>query len=151
MNKTFAATLAASALAATAQAFTVTGVSAHQRWPWNNLIDIDFSIGGASADDTFKIDVKATYAGGDQTITAKRFATDPVVKPGANRITWDIGQDYPNFKADDLRVADHARAHHARVGGVQLARRQAGRVQDEDFAEARVRRRDRRTDRRRRH
>ena len=105
MNKTFSAILVASAFAATTHAFTVTDVSAHQRWPWNNLIDIDFNIGGASADDTFKIDVKATYAGGDQTITAKRFATDPVVKPGTNRITWDIGLDYPNFKADDLRVA----------------------------------------------
>ena len=86
-------------------AVTLTGVSAHQRWPWNNLIDIDFNIGGASADATFKIDVKATYANGTQTLIAKRFATDPVVKGGENRITWDIGLDCPNFKADDLRVA----------------------------------------------
>ena len=88
-----------------ASAFTVTGVSAHQRWPWNNFIDIDFNIGGASASDTFKIDVRATYANGSQTLVAKRFVTDPVVKGGANRITWDIGLDCPNFKADDLRVA----------------------------------------------
>ena len=105
MNKTFSAFLATAAFVTVAQAFTVTGVSAHQRWPWNNLIDIDFNIGGAAVGDTFKIDVKATYAGGDRTITAKRFATDPVVKPGANRITWDIGLDHPKFKADDLRVA----------------------------------------------
>ena len=105
MNKTFAVILAAAALTTTAQAFTVTGVSAHQRWPWNNLVDVDFTIGDAAADATFKIDVKATYAGGGQIVTAKRFVTDPVVKPGANRITWDIGLDYPNFKADDLRVA----------------------------------------------
>ena len=105
MNKTFSAFLAAAAFATVSQAFTVTDVSAHQRWPWNNLIDIDFTIGGASADATFKIDVKATYANGTQTLIAKRFATDPVVKGGENRITWDIGLDCPNFKADDLRVA----------------------------------------------
>lgn len=105
MNKTFSAFLAAAAFATVAQAITVTDVSAHQRWPWNNLIDIDFTIGGASADATFKIDVKATYANGTQTLIAKRFATDPVVKGGENRITWDIGLDCPNFKADDLRVA----------------------------------------------
>ena len=97
--------VAVSALAVTVSAVTLTDVSAHQRWPWNNFVDIDFTIGDADAGATFKIDVKATYAGGDQTITAKRFATDPVVKPGTNRITWDIGLDYPNFKADDLRVA----------------------------------------------
>jgi len=93
------------AAAGAASAFTVTGVSAHQRWPWNNLIDIDFNIGGAAADETFKIDVKATYANGSQTLVAKHFVTDPVVKGGDNRITWDIGLDCPNFKADDLRVA----------------------------------------------
>ena len=105
MNKTFSAILLSSAFVATTQAFTVTGVSAHQRWPWNNFIDIDFNIGGAAAGDTFKIDVKATYANGSQTLIAKRFVTDPVVKGGDNRITWDIGLDCPNFKADDLRVA----------------------------------------------
>ena len=58
MNKTFSAFLATAALVTVAQAFTVTGVSAHQRWPWNNFIDIDFNIGGAASGETFKIDVK---------------------------------------------------------------------------------------------
>ena len=105
MNRTFAAIFASSALITVSQAFTVTDVSAHQRWPWNNLVDVDFTIGGAAAGDTFKIDVKATYAGGDRTLTAKTFTTDPVVKPGANRVTWDFGADNPGFKAEDLRVA----------------------------------------------
>ena len=104
MNKNFAAFIFSS-LATAAQAFTVTDVSAHQRWPWNNLVDVDFTIGDAAADATYKIDVKATYAGGDHTLIAKTFTTDPVVKPGSNRVTWDFGKDNPNFKADDLRVA----------------------------------------------
>ena len=94
-----------STLALTLPAITVTDVSAHQRWPWNNLIDIDFSIGDASDDATFKIDVKAAYAGGDRVIVAKTFVTEPIAKAGANRVTWDFGTDFPNFKADDLRVA----------------------------------------------
>ena len=105
MNKTFSAFLATAALATTAQAFTVTGVSAHQRWPWNNLVDVDFTIGDAAADATFKIDVKAAYAGGDRVIVAKTFVTEPIAKAGSSRVTWDFGRDFPNFKADDLRVA----------------------------------------------
>ena len=105
MNKTIALSLAASIIICSTSAITVTDVSAHQRWPWNNLIDVDFTIGGAAAGDTFKIDVKAAYAGGDRTFVAKTFMTDPVVKPGANRVTWDLGADNPGFKADDLRVA----------------------------------------------
>ena len=105
MNKTFSAFLATAALATVAQAFTVTGVSAHQRWPWTNFIDIDFNIGGADANALFKIEVKAAYAGGDRIVEAKTFVTEPVAKAGTSRVTWDFGRDCPNFKAEDLRVA----------------------------------------------
>ena len=42
-----------------AQALTVTGVSARQRWPWNNLVDIDFTINGDSGE-AYCIDISAT-------------------------------------------------------------------------------------------
>ena len=105
MNRVLAALIVSLSLAAAAQAFTVTGVSAHQRWPWNNLVDVDFTIGDANADAQFKIDVKAAYAGGDQMIVAKTFIAEPLANAGSNRVTWDFGKDFPNFKADDLRVA----------------------------------------------
>lgn len=97
--------LSAGAMACAASALTVTDVSASQRYPWNNLIDIDFTIGDASADAQFKIDVKASYLGDTRILDARTFVTDPVVKTGTRRITWDIGRDCPGFKADDLRVA----------------------------------------------
>lgn len=119
MNR-IAFSLAALALVNQAGALTVTDVSASQRWPWNSMLDIDFTISDAAADDTFRIDVKAKYAGGDRTLTAKTFVTEPVVKPGANRITWDFGRDYPGFKAEDLRVAVTASPFTNGVDGVYM-------------------------------
>lgn len=48
-----------SALAASA-AITITDVSARQRWPWNGLVDVDFTIAGAAAGEAFAIDIDAT-------------------------------------------------------------------------------------------
>jgi formylglycine-generating enzyme required for sulfatase activity len=97
--------ISAGVIAASVSALTVSDVSARQRYPWNNLIDIDFTLGDAPADAQFKIDVKASYLGDTRILDARMFVTDPVVKPGTRRITWDIGKDFPGFKADDLRVA----------------------------------------------
>ena len=105
MKKTYAYIFASTFLAVTAHAFTVSGVSAHKRWPWSNVVDVDFSIGGAEANSIFRIEVKASYAGGDRIINAKTFATEPVAKPGAGRVTWNLGVDCPDLKASDLRVA----------------------------------------------
>ena len=105
MNARTIALILAAAVSSSAFALTVTDVSASQRYPWNNLIDIDFTVGDASADAQFKIDVKASYLGDTHILNARTFVTDPVVKPGTRRITWDIGKDCPDFKADDLRVA----------------------------------------------
>ena len=97
--------LAAGVIAGSSSALTVSGDSARQRYPWNNFIDIDFTIGDAPADAQFKIDVKASYLGDTRILDARMFVTDLVVTPGTRRITWDLGKDYPGFKADDLRVA----------------------------------------------
>lgn len=105
MNAKMFAMLSVCAVACSASAVTVTDVSACQRYPWNSLIDIDFTIGDASADAQFKIDVKASYLGDTRILDARTFVTEPVVKPGTRRITWDIGKDCQDFKADDLRVA----------------------------------------------
>ena len=86
-------------------AFTVTDVTARQRWPWTNVVDVDFTIGEANAADTFRIELKAQYAGADREIEAKTFVSDPVVKAGKSRVSWAIGEDYPGFKAGDLRIA----------------------------------------------
>lgn len=81
----------------------VSNVSARQRWPWNNLVDIDFTIAG-TAGEAYRIDVSATAAGGEKRLCATTFVTEPIAATGANRVVWDLGADYPNFKADDLAV-----------------------------------------------
>ena len=86
-------------------AFTVTDITARQRWPWTNVVDVDFTIGEANVADTFRIEVKAQYAGADREIEAKTFVSDPVVKAGKGRVSWAIGEDCPGFKAEDVRIA----------------------------------------------
>ena len=97
-----AATFAA--LSASA-AITITDVSARQRWPWNGLVDVDFTISGVATGEVFAIDVDAEYGDGGKRLSARTFTTEPVVAESAtHRITWDFGKDYPNFHASDLRV-----------------------------------------------
>ena len=105
MNKKIFALLSAASTVGSMFAIAISDVSAHQRYPWNSLIDVDFTLADASADSQYKIDVKAAYLGDTRILNARTFVTDPVVKPGTNRITWDFGKDFPDFKADDLRVA----------------------------------------------
>ena len=97
-----AATFAA--LAASA-AVTITDVSARQRWPWNGLVDIDFTIAGAAAGEAFAIDIDATAASGATSLSAKTYVTEPVGGNGDNRIVWDLAADYPEFRANDLRIS----------------------------------------------
>ena len=87
-------------------AISITGVTARQRWPWNSLVDVDFTISGAAVGEAFAIDINAEYAGGDKKLAAYTYTTEPIVAGSAtHRITWNMGADYPNFRADDLRVS----------------------------------------------
>ncbi len=105
MKNRFLGTVGFAVFALAAQALTVTDVSARQRWPWNNVVDVDFAVNEAIADTKYRVDVKAVYAGGDRTLTARTFITEPIAKGGMNRVTWDFGADYPNFKAKNVQVA----------------------------------------------
>ena len=105
MKRFFASAFGLLAAACLADAVTVTGVSACQRWPWNGLVDVDFNIGGSSVADLFKVEVTAVYANGAKKLSARTYLDEPLVGPGTHRITWDLGADCPGFKADDLQVA----------------------------------------------
>ena len=103
MKKLMMVAAAFSALVASAE-ITITGVTARQRWPWNSLVDVDFTIGGVAQGSAYYVDISATAAGGDKKLCATTFVTEPIASVGKNRIVWNLGADYPNFKADDLRV-----------------------------------------------
>ena len=85
---------------------SISNVSARQRWPWNSLVDVDFSVDGAAAGEAYAVSVSGTaiIGGKDATFYAKTFATEPIAKSGANRVVWDFGADYPDTKVDDLLV-----------------------------------------------
>lgn len=92
------------ACAALAQAVSVSNVSARQRWPWNNLVDVSFDVDG-TAGAAYGVEVRATCADGKQELTARTLRTEPIAKVGANKLVWDFGADYPNFRADDMKVS----------------------------------------------
>ena len=101
MNKLICFAFAMCVLAA--QAVTVSGVSARQRWPWNNLVDVDFTVVGTPGE-AYVVEMNAVCSDGRQNLTCKSMLSEPIVYDGENRIVWDFGRDYPDFKADDMRV-----------------------------------------------
>lgn len=104
MKRIFAFAFTA-AVVCTAGAHTVEVVSANARSPWNSILDVDFKIDGAAAGDLFKVEVSAKYGNGQKNLFARTYVSEPVCGRGANRVSWNIGADYPDLKTDDLQVA----------------------------------------------
>ena len=101
------AACALGSLSLTAAALEVTGVTARQRWPWNNLVDIGFTLSGVESSETlYRIDVKASYDGmAGEAIAAKSLVSEPLVKGnGAHTIVWDMGRDLPGLVTSNLAV-----------------------------------------------
>lgn len=87
-----------------ASALGISGVSASQRFPWANIIDIDYEITGAAADARYAISVTAVYNGG-KTLTATNFVSEPIGVAGLNRVSWNIGADAPGLNASDMSIS----------------------------------------------
>lgn len=49
MKKLLILAAVSAAAALTEAAVTITDITARQRWPWNGIVDVDFTIAGASA------------------------------------------------------------------------------------------------------
>lgn len=99
---------ACAAAASAAYALEVADVTARQRWPWNNLVDVTFQLSGAESSETFyRIDVSASYPGmaGDA-VAAKSLVSEPLVKGnGSHAVVWDMGADLPGLVASNLTVS----------------------------------------------
>ena len=104
-----ALTLSLPALAAV----TVSDVKIQQRWPWNGLVDIDYTVTCDTPD--ADIYVYPTALDGDRRITiAPRTltgagATGPV-KAGTHRMTWDLAADNRGLHSSAFTVTIHAYA-----------------------------------------
>ena len=104
--RAFLAAACAIGITSVASAIDVSDVSARQRWPWNNLVDVDFTLSGTAADTYYQIDVAATFPGiaGDE-VGAKTLITEPIVSgDGAHRLTWDLEAQYPGLVTTNFKV-----------------------------------------------
>ncbi len=93
--------------------FEVKNVEAHQRYPWNGKVDIDFLIESSDADAAYKVTVVCTDHVGNTNLTLRTIkyndkgeaATAFTLKPGQHRLTWDADADLPNVKLPRISFA----------------------------------------------
>ena len=88
-------------------AVSVTDVKAAQRYPWNGLVDIDYTV----ACDDANADVYVFPEGTDndtgalfqmRTLTGE--GVNVAVKAGTHRMTWNAAKDQPNFHTTNFSV-----------------------------------------------
>ena len=97
---------------------TVTNVSVQQRWPWNGLVDITYSIECDEMDKETEKEVYVMFTGIDNvrnhiismTSLTGNGAHDSVKNGGPYTVTWNAGKDYPNFNSDSFQVKIQAMA-----------------------------------------
>jgi len=86
-----------------ATAATVSDVTARQRYPWNGMVDIDYTITGADTEDT-AIAVKVTDTDTGKVYTPTNFLEVPPTVAGRHRITWSTEADGLNLIASNVTV-----------------------------------------------
>ncbi len=92
-------------------AVTVSDVKVQQRWPWNGMVDIDYTLTCDTPD--ADIYVYPTALDGDRMIALSprtltgAGATGPV-KAGTHRMTWDMATDQPDLHSSNFTVSIHA-------------------------------------------
>ena len=84
-------------------AATVSDVTARQRYPWNGMVDIDYTITGEDTENT-AIDVKVTDTDTGKIYTPTNFLEVPPTVAGRHRITWSTEADGLNLIASNVTV-----------------------------------------------
>ena len=84
-------------------AATVSDVTARQRYPWNGMVDIDYTITGSDTEDT-AIAVKVTDTDTGKIYTPTNFLEVPPTVAGRHRITWSTEADGLNLIASNVTV-----------------------------------------------
>ena len=85
------------------QAATVSDVTARQRWPWNGLVDIDYTITG---DDTAGMTVDLSVKDNNTGIiyTPTNLLQIPPAVEGRHRVTWDTAADNLDLISSNMAV-----------------------------------------------
>ena len=107
----------------------VTDAQARQRYPWNGLVDVDFTLAGDTAK-CYRVSIDVADLDGGTNLTAQTVWEDRAmydappnhgtltnavldVAPGAHRFVWNAGVDLPEgFVADRLAVSLRAEYLH---------------------------------------
>ena len=74
---------------------SVSDVVARQRWPWNGLVDVDYTVGGDAAL-LAVLKARISFAAPDgRSWVATNFldGAEPSLEPGRHRATWDTKAD----------------------------------------------------------
>ena len=78
-------------------------VAGRQRYPWNGMVDIDYTITGSDTEDT-AIAVKVTDTDTGKIYTPTNFLEVPPTIAGRHRITWSTEADGLNLIASNVTV-----------------------------------------------
>lgn len=107
MKKLVLGVSAALCALAVSAAVTVKDVSCRQRYPWNGMVDIDYTV---ESDDA-AADIWVYPVGQDHDLNVsmapRALSGDGVnapVKPGTYRMTWNVSADYPDFSTSAFSV-----------------------------------------------
>ena len=97
--------------------FEVKNVQAHQRYPWNGKVDIDFQLTSAVVDTAYAVEIACTDNVGKTNINLRTVqyqgngepSTVHVLKAGTHRLIWDADKDCPNVKLASIAFSITAR------------------------------------------
>ena len=81
----------------------VSDVTARQRYPWNGMVDIDYTITGSDTEDT-AIAVQVTDTDTGKVYTPTNFLEAPPTVAGRHRITWSTEADGLDLIASNVTV-----------------------------------------------
>ena len=86
MKRTLTVMMMVVGMAAFAATPTISNVKAQQRYPWNGLVDIDYTITGDTTG--FNLSFSASDEQNDKTYTPATFLASPSAAEGTHRVTW---------------------------------------------------------------
>lgn len=91
-------------VAATVYGVDVTAVTATPRWPWNGKVDIDVTLTGTTAGESYVISPTLVLADGSEK-PISTLESEPLASgDGRHTLVWNAAADYPNMRMSNVAV-----------------------------------------------
>lgn len=104
--------LAVTLVAPRVKTASITALSVKPRWPWNGLVDVDYTLATAPSSTVAKVMLSGYDLDHQASLAATTLSGDgargATVEAGEHRITWNVGADYPGFHASQVRISLNA-------------------------------------------